>query len=99
MNLRQKYKKAKRELDLLKNTTIKPLNIKVQQMDILPVAVQRLVQKDDLKYFDIIKKDMAKQLGDGITPYIRFTESIDEIIFPENTTLVTASLYIGKDDY
>ena len=80
MNLRQKNKKLKQELERLKIQTI-PVNIKVQQH---PIIVHRPVRQcSQFEYamcdLGIVKKNLVRDLVERAMPYVIFNQRFDPV--------------------
>lgn len=103
MNLRQKLKKAKRELEFYKKFMPTSNTLLVQQEHIQCENLRAVItmRRDDphiLYHPESIKSDLMWDLGDKLKDYVTFT-AIDNRksgYFPKDTITFMANVIVGK---
>ena len=96
MNLRQKNKRLKRELELLKKQTIKPEIIR-QRADVIRLYGSYKFTHTVIENVpeEVIKRAAAKPLLETVMPYIHFDRYLD---YSDGNYVVEASLSVVKED-
>lgn len=96
MNLRQKNKRLKRELELLKEQTIKPEIIR-QRADVIRLYGSCKFTQTVIENVpeEVIKRVTAKPLLERVIPYIHFDRYLD---YSDGNYVVEASLPVVKED-
>lgn len=96
MNLRQKNKRLKRELELLKKQSVKPEIIQ-QRTDIIRLNSRYKFTQTEIENIPegVIKRAAAKPLLESIIQYIRFGRYLD---YSDGDYVVEASLSVAKED-
>lgn len=96
MNLRQKNKRLKRELDLLKKQTIKPEIIQ-QRADVIRLNSSYKFTQTEIENIpeEVIKRITTKPLSERVISYVRFDRYLD---YSDGNYVVEASLSVVKED-
>ena len=75
MNLRQKYKRAKRRIEMLENRPVQPV-LRTEQYKIDTYAVSKYIDKRYASYLseEDIKTDLIYKMVDELLPYAELLE-------------------------
>lgn len=97
MNLRQKNKRLKHELELLKKQTIKPKVI-YKGTNVLRLKSAYKFTQTEIENIpdEVIKRAAAKPLLESVMPYIHFDRYLD---YSDGNYVVEAGLSVVKEDW